>query len=597
MSKIKYLRKPHFRVAALAILLLFLPSALRHLFFYRGVIRRWEIDVPLPAYAELEMERPEISPLQNSNDSLPPSNAEVLFDISHGNLFEISELESLTSRINHRGGHLNVTDYYGDLKEELQKADAFVIIAPTMPFSEWERQAITRFVERGGHLLVIADPTRSMSDDFLMLDDFGSNLGNIEISNLLLEPFGIAYSPGYIYNLVKNEGNFRNVYFTIIKEDPISDGLSEVVFYGMHAIKTAPKKLIVGDGNTLSSLTDRGSGLIAAAADTEGRVLALTDLNFMIPPYHQVADNAILIDNIAEFLGGTARKRTLADFPHIFTRPVTLMIDGEKPLNTEMLSTITGAQHSLEDLGLELTIASAPTPGQDLAAFGLFPPDESLSPLLKPFGLVFSGFEESEDALESEESDAAVEETEELAEEPAIQLPETLEELLAMDRAELEALEFIPEEDIDSLLSLTEEEKEAMLSFDETEKAAIMEAMLEEYQTYMDDQGNYASGKTYEDNGETVTVPGFGSIKTNGIGLILYHDTNEQSTVILLADTQENLKLLAGSFYGGDLDHCTIQGQIAVCVLDESASDSYWEDDTDEYGDPDIYEDEEGAVG
>ena len=585
MNKIKYLRNPHFRVAALALLLLFMPSVLRQLFFYRGVAYRPGFDVPLPAYAELEMGRPEISLLPNSNDPVTPSNTEVLFDISHGNLFEISELDSLTSRINHQGGHLNVTDYYGDLETELQKADAFVIIAPTMPFSEWERQVITRFVARGGHLLVISDPTRSMTDDYLMLEDFGSNLGNIEISNLLLEPFGIAYSKGYIYNMIKNEGNFRNVYFTIIHEDPISVGLSEVVFYGLSEIKSASKPLIVGDGNTLSSLTDRGSGLIAAASDADGRVLALTDLNFMIPPYHQVADNAILIDNIAKFLSGTARERTLADFPHIFTRPVTLLMDSEKALNTEMLTTITGAQHSLEDLGLELTIASAPTPGQDLVAFGLYPPDEALSPLLKPFGLTFSGFEESEETAEDEVVETELPGAEVIEEEPAVQLPETLEELLSMDRAELEALQFIPEENIDSLLSLTEEDKEAMLSFDEAEKTAIMEAMLEEYQAYSADQGIYASGKTYEDTGETVTVPGFGSIKTNGIGLILYQNTSEQSTVILLADTQDNLKILASTFYGGSLENCAIQGQIAVCVLDESASDSYWEDGTDEYND------------
>ncbi len=591
MNKIKFLRNPHIRVAALALLLLFMPSILRHQFFYQGVTRRWEIDVPLPAYAELEMGRPEISLLPENNDPVIPSNAEVLFDISHGNLFEISELDSLTSRINHRGGHLNVTDYYGDLETELQKADAFVIIAPTMSFSEWERKVITRFVARGGRLLVISDPTRSMTDGYLMLEDFGSSLGNIEISNLLLEPFGIAYSKGYVYNLVKNEGNFRNVYFTTIHEDPVSDGVSEVVFYGLGEIKSAPKPLIVGDGNTLSSLTDRGSDLIAAASDAEGRVLALTDLNFMIPPYHQVADNAILIDNIAEFLSGTARERTLADFPHIFTRPVTLLMDSERALNTEMLATITGAQHSMEELGLELNIASAPAPGQDLAAFGLFPPDETLSTLIKPFGLAFSGFEESDETAEDEGIETPVtEDTEEITQEPAVQLPETLEELLGMNRAELETLKFIDQDGIDSLLSMDEEEKQGMLSLSKDEQALIMEMLLDEYQTYLAEEGNYASGKTYEDTGETVTVPGFGKIKTNGVGLILYHDAGDQRTVILLADTQDNLKILASTFYSGSMNHCAIQGQIAVCVLDESASDSYWEDDSDEYSEPDDLE-------
>ena len=397
--------------------------------------------------------------------------------------------------------------------------------------------------------------------------------------------------------MVENEGNFRNVIFTDINKNSICGELNKVVFYGLHSIKAAPEALITGDENTLSSLTDSGGKLIAAATDTEGRVLALTDLNFMIPPYHQVADNAILIDNIAEFLSGTVRERTLADFPYIFTRPVTLLVDGEKALNTEMLATITGAQHSLQELRLDLTIASEPALDQDLVAFGLFPPDETMSPLLKPFELTFSGFEDSEETTEDEDADTETPATEETGEEPAIQLPETLEELFALNRTELEALEFIDQDGINTLLSMDDAEKQDMLSLSEDEQAIVMEMLMDEYQAYLAEEGNYSSGKTYEDNGETVNVPGFGSIKTNGIGLILYHDTSDKSTVILLADTQENLKILASTFYGGDLDNCAIQGQIAVCVLDESASDSYWEDDTDEYSEPDIYEEEEGAVG
>ena len=400
----EFMKTRTYRIGITALLLLMVPYLARQFYFYKGFVGQYSNKaVQIPDYEELKMEWPEFVPLPTSNTPMKQSNAEVLFDISHGNLYQLSEIETLTSLISHRGGHINIIDYYGNLETELQKADAFVVIAPTMPFSEWEHQIITRFVERGGRLLVIADPTRSMADGFMMLEDFGSNLGNIEISNLILEPYGITYSSDYLYNMVENEGNFRNVIFTDINKNSICGELDKVVFYGLHSIKAAPEALITGDENTLSSLTDSGGKLIAAATDTEGRVLALTDLNFMIPPYHQVADNAILIDNIAEFLSGTVRERTLADFPYIFTRPVTLLVDGEKALNTEMLATITGAQHSLQELGLDLTIASEPALDQDLVAFGLFPPDETMSPLLKPFELTFSGFEDSEETTEDED--------------------------------------------------------------------------------------------------------------------------------------------------------------------------------------------------
>lgn len=569
MKKLKYLKDPHARVTVLVILLLILPAVFRSVWFNKGagIFQHYTKSVAFPEYSKLEIVRPELSSLPKSNDPVITSNAEVLFDISHGNLYDLSELETLTNLINHRGGHINVTDYYNNFESELKKVDAFVVIAPTLPYEEAERQAVARFVERGGRLLVIADPTRSAMDFFLSLEETMGSLGNTEITNLLLEPFGIAYSKGYVYNLAKNEGNFRNVYFSIIYEDPISDGLSKVVFYGLHSIKSAPRPLIVGDGNTLSSLTDRGSGLIAAASAAEGRVLALTDLNFMIPPYHRVADNAILIDNIAEFLSGTLRERTLADFPYLFTRPVTLMIDGEKALNSGMLSTITGAQQSMERLGLELNISNEPEKDHDLVAFGLFPPDEALEPLLAPFGLDFSGIAED---TETEEEMEAVEEA------PALEVPITSEELLALDGAEIEAL---------------------LESLDEANAQALMESLSEaEIEALMEKMQDVEMEETDKGSGSTMDVPGFGKVETDGIGLILYNDTGEQNTVILLADTQDNLQTLASAFYNGIMDNCAIQGQIAVCLLGEESDDFYWEGDYGDHSEPD-YSDEYDAAG
>jgi|GEM_PF-417489 len=552
MSQIKHLRKPHFRIAALALLLLILPSLLRHLFYYEGVVRRWERDIPLPSYNELELERPELSTLPKPNEANSKINTEVLFDISHGNMFTLSELETLTDYIIHNGGHINVTDYYASLDNQLQKADSFVIIAPTFNFEESERQAVARFVERGGRLLVIADPTRGIPDEFFILEDVGG-MGNIDICNLLLEPFEITYSKAYMYNLIKNEGNFRNVYFTIIDESPISEGLEEVVFYGLHAIKTAPNPFIIGDGNTLSSLTDRSGGMVAAASDAQGNVLALTDMNFMLPPYHRVADNGVLTKNIANFLSSAPRERSMADFPYIFTRPVTLLVDGEKALDTTMIATINGAQQSMAEMGLELSIASQPEFGHDLVAFGLFPPEENLEPLLEPYELVFSGFEEDEVDMEGEE---------ETVEEPAVEIPATAEELLAVDASEIEAV----------LEAMSDEESEALFS-------AMDEDQLDQFFTKMEEATDAAFEE--EEDGPTVDVPGFGKVRADGIGLILFNAESERSTVVLMADTEYNLEMLASSFYSGSIDNCAIQGQIAVCVLDEFSGDDYWDDEYD----------------
>lgn len=547
-----FLGKRAIRIAILAVILLLLPILSRHIYFYRGILNRWSREIAIPSYKDLELERPELSTLPKPNEANSTTKTEVLFDISHGNLFTLSELETLTDYIIHNGGHINVTDYYASLDSQLQKADSFVIIAPTYNYEESERQAVARFVERGGRLLVIADPTRDIPDEFFILEDVGG-MGNIDICNLLLEPFEITYSKAYMYNLIKNEGNFRNVYFTIIDESPISEGLEEVVFYGLHAIKTAPNPFIIGDGNTLSSLTDRSGGLVAAASDAQGNVLALTDMNFMLPPYHRVADNGLLTKNIADFLSSKPRERSMADFPYIFTRPVTLLVDGEKALDTTMIATINGAQQSMEQMGLELSIASQPEFGHDLVAFGFFPPEENLETLLEPYELVFSGFEEDEVDMEGEE---------ETVEEPPVEIPATAEELLAVDASEIEVV----------LEAMSDEESEALFS-------AMDDDQLDQFFAKMEEAADAAFEE--EEDGPTVDVPGFGKVRADGIGLILFNADSERSTVVLMADTEYNLEMLSSSFYSGSIDNCAIQGQIAVCVLDEFSGDDYWDDEYD----------------
>ena len=523
--------------AGLAALMFILPIAARWFWFYRGSYQP-SSEISIPPYSELELPQPELTQPKETVKSGNNGSTQILFDISHGNQYQLSELDQLTNLVTQKGGHLNVTELYGDLHAELKKADAFVVIAPSMPFYSDELLAVQRFVERGGRLLVISDPTRTTSGSYSYLEYSSSSLSDIEITNLLLEPFAISFSKDYVYNMTSNEGNFRNVFFSKISRHDVTKDLQQVVFYGSHSIMAAPVPLISGDADTFSSLTDQPGSLAVAASAAEGRVLAFGDLNFMTPPYHQVADNAILIANIADFLTVAPRQRTLADFPHLFTRPVTILVDPEKPIGKEMLTTITGAQQSLDRLGLHLSIAGQTEPGRDLIAFGVFPPPKVLQPLLKPFGLVFSE-KETDEGLADDELDTE-------------------------SGAELEETPVDEELDMDALLTEL-----------------------------------YAAAS--EDTGPTVTVPGFGKLRTSGIGLILYDNSGTRNTVILLADTPQNLKALSSAFYNGSLESCTIQGKIAVCLLNDEEDDFYWEYPFDDYGD-DLYSPEElldelGAAG
>ena len=94
------------------------------------------------------------------------------------------------------------------------------------------------------------------------------------------------------------------------------------------------------------------------ARTTDGNVLALTDLTFMVAPYNGFGDNDRFIDNLAVFLLGGDRQYELLDFPHLFNGQVDLVYSDSSVLEQtfdqynqlrQMLEQ-TGAPSSLHDL-------------------------------------------------------------------------------------------------------------------------------------------------------------------------------------------------------------------------------------------------------
>ena len=155
---------------------------------------------------------------------------------------------------------------------------------------------------------MIADPTR------------GSRFDSVTFANSLVIPFDLTFSDDYLYNLIEYEGNYRNVLFRKFAADPLTQGLGTVALYATHSVGTTTgTPLVQGDENTLSSRTDTGGHLAALALSANQQVLALGDLTFLTPPYYQVADNAVLINRLAQFLLGGQRTPTLADFPFVFS--------------------------------------------------------------------------------------------------------------------------------------------------------------------------------------------------------------------------------------------------------------------------------------
>lgn len=142
------------------------------------------------------------------------------------------------------------------------------------------------FVNNGGKLLLIADPTRH------------GKMNSISLR------FGLVFESDYLYNMKENDTNFRNIFVTEFKANEITKGLEKIVLYTAGSITSADGGIAFVDQNTFSSIIETRKRLSPIAQAKESKVLAIYDLTFMTEPYNGILDNNQIISNIADWLAG-----------------------------------------------------------------------------------------------------------------------------------------------------------------------------------------------------------------------------------------------------------------------------------------------------
>jgi hypothetical protein len=451
------------------IALIALPLLIRTAWFYQGYFWRAG-SIATPEYNSFTIPQPPISTAAApAEPDVAAPGGIILLDQTHDNLFTVSELASLTGIIDARGGRVeNILSGGFDertLADQLKYAAAYISVCPTLSFSAGEVQLLQEFVGRGGRLLILTDPTRSVA----RYDNSGFGnvlvLADVIAANTLTAPFDITFTDDYLYNMTEYEGNFRNVYIRKFGDHPLTDGLQTVVLYAAHSVQTKTgTSLLLTSGSTQSSRTDAGGEFSAAALDAGGKVLAIGDVSFLQPPYNQVADNALWIQHIANFLLGAERIHDLKDYPFLFQRPVVIVPMSDLSLTASLLGPINTLQHDLAGAGIPSSVAMEAMDGKDLIILGTYS-----SP----------GITRSVDAL-------------------GITLPST---------------------------------------------------------------------SAYSDGFPQIYIPGFGSIPSTGIGLVLLSRTESRTTLILLAEESFSLTDLMGVIGPNGFSNCVLQGSVAVCGL------------------------------
>ncbi len=317
-------------------------------YFYRG-----GYDAPPTGEIPVHNYQPPLSNFNTLVDNPPIHGGTLLVDAGHGNDYSQQEITSFLSKISQRGydidflgsfrsfggtSTLTGTAKIDDLKDKLRAADSFLVIQPESEYTAEEVSVIRSFVlEKGGKLLLIADPTRDH---------------NI---NSLAGGFGITFRPDYLYNRVEYDLNFQDIFIREFGPDELTSGLGTVAFYTAGSLETAGSWLAVSDSNIQSTLVKNIEPLYPMVKSSDGGVVAIGDMTFMVPPQDAIYDNGKLVSNLANFLTLSERQFNLADFPHFFKDDVDIVLSGSALVEAgaEMKGLLSGLQVGSEIVGVE----------------------------------------------------------------------------------------------------------------------------------------------------------------------------------------------------------------------------------------------------
>ena len=77
---------------------------------------------------------------------------------------------------------------------------------------------------------------------------------------------------------------------------------------------------------------------------------------------------------------------------------------------------------------------------------------------------------------------------------------------------------------------------------------------------------------TMDDTNDYIELPGFGQLGKTGNSVLLFSSGDNGNTLVLLADTEDDLVTLMSNLSSDDLSKCVLQGEVGVCSIGASGS-------------------------
>ena len=298
---------------------------------------------------------------------------------THGNDFAKEEIATLVSKVVDRGYEVEVigeTPFSGGfrimdararlrlLERKLRLAGSMAVVLPDEAYTREEVDLVERFVDKGGRLLLVADPTRFHQFD------------------RLARRFGITFQPGYLYDSIDYEINFQNIKVSDFREDQITRDLDSIALYVTAPLESTGPALAFTAPTTRSSNTEIATTYFPLVRGNKDGVVAIGDLTFMIPPRDSVLDNDTLISNLADYLTRGDREFELADYPHFFREEVDVLLG-----RTSLLDAAAQLRENLSVFHIGSSIKGVEDVTRDTVYLGLYEDSSDVAQYLEVAGV------------------------------------------------------------------------------------------------------------------------------------------------------------------------------------------------------------------
>ncbi|MEZ3117585.1 hypothetical protein RYH80_16840 [Halobaculum sp. MBLA0147] len=247
---------------------------------------------------------PESGQIEMSADAEPKT---IVFDVGHENDVERSEIAPLVDTLVANGHTVRFFDPRADprvdLNTSLSKADAFVTVNPRSRFSASQRRGLRNFTDNGGRMMVMMDPTSTGGVGGILGAAFGFGGASQASSSAtgVTSEYGVSTGPSELFNISADGRHYSRI-ATTGAGGALGEGVDRVVMDDAVPVAVGGDATVaVRTAGEVTIESNRRSGRYPVAA-TNGNVSVIGDATFLQPDDAYVADNEVLIGNVADYL-------------------------------------------------------------------------------------------------------------------------------------------------------------------------------------------------------------------------------------------------------------------------------------------------------